>query len=112
MAIKRRSEAASGGDGPVAVPVTAWQKAHPHLWEFLSLAQYEDGSERRLPTITLFLSATGLQACLNDRDQGVAAFVTANTLDGLWSALEKGLREDSLDWRRSTPPASQKKSRK
>jgi len=101
MAIKRRDASVQEQGGPKKVPLTAWQKSYPTLWEFLSLTTFEDGSDRKLPTITLFLGPDGLQACLNDRDQGMAAFVTSVTLDGLWTALEEGLKGDKLDWRRS-----------
>lgn len=104
MTIRRRDSAVTAAGGPKAVPISAWQKGYPLLWEFLSQTKYEDGSERRLPTITLFLGTEGLQACLNDRDQGLAAFVTATTLEGLWGALEEGLKKDSLDWRVSQNP--------
>lgn len=101
MAIKRRDAAVATNGGPKTLPVTAWQKNYPTLWEFMSQTTFEDGSERRLPTVTIFVGADGIQACLNDREQGLAAFVTGVTLDAVWAALEKGLREDQLDWRRS-----------
>jgi len=111
MAIKKRDAAVAEGGGPAKLKETMWMKNFPLLWEFLSSDQFEDGSSRRLPTVTIFLGSDGLQACLNDREQGLAAFVTAQTVDGLWIALEKGLKDDSLDWRRSSSP-SQKKSKR
>lgn len=111
MAIRKRDVALGEGTAPAKIKEGIWQKSYPTLWEFLSLDKYDDGSPRRLPTITLFLGPDGLQACLNDRDQSLAAFVTSVSLDGLWQALEKGLKEDSLDWRRSQQGYS-KKSRK
>lgn len=111
MAIRKRDIALGEGTAPAKIKEGVWQKSYPTLWEFLSQDTYDDKTPRRLPTITLFLGTDGLQACLNDRDQGLAAFVTSVSLDGLWQALEKGLREDSLDWRRSSS-APQKKSRK
>lgn len=111
MAIRRRDNAVSEGGGVGRVVLTVWQKTCPNLWEFLSTTTYEDGSERRLPTITLFVGPEGLQACLNDRDQGLAAFVTASTLEGLWAALEAGLSQDRLDWRRSAGPTARKKGK-
>jgi len=111
MAVRRRDNQVSEAGSVKPLPVTAFQKNYPVLWEFLSATAYEDGSERRLPTITLFLGPDGLQACLNDRDQGVAAFVTSTTLEGLWAALEEGLKKDGLDWRRSSPPQNKKRNK-
>lgn len=108
MAIRKRQATPATDGGKVTLKPGLFQKSHPTLWEFLTLEAYEDGTERRLPTITLFVSPVGLQACLNDRDQSLAAFVTSGTVDGLWAALEKGLAEDSLDWRRSSAPPQKK----
>lgn len=102
MAIRKRDIALGEGTAPAKLNLGVWGKTYPTLWEFLSLDKYDDGSPRRLPTITIFLGPDGLQACLNDRDQSLAAFVTSVSLEGLWQALEKGLKEDSLDWRRSS----------
>jgi len=111
MAIKKRDAAVESAGGPAKIKENLWTRSYPTLWEFLSTDTFEDGSARRLPTVTIFLGSDGLQACLNDREQGLAAFVTSNSMDGLWQALEKGLKDDSLDWRRSSSPP-QKKSRK
>lgn len=111
MAIRKRDVAMGEGTHPAKIRDGIWQKSYPTLWEFLSVDTYDDKSPRRLPTVTIFLGPDGLQACLNDRDQGLAAFVTSLSLEGLWQALDKGLREDSLDWRRSSPPSG-KKSKK
>lgn len=101
VAIKKR-QAAKGSDvTPVSLDKSLFAKNFPDLYEFLSLEVYEDGSQRQTATITLFVSASGYQACLNDRDQGQATFVTSASVDGLWAALDKGLREDTLAWRPS-----------
>lgn len=109
MALKKRDRAVQEKGGPAAVDVGQWGKAYPLLWEYLSSAKYEDGSPRRLPTVTVFLGPEGLQASLNDRDQGLVAFVTAGSVEGLWKALEAGLAADSLDWRLSAGGTWKKK---
>lgn len=111
MAIKKRDSAVEASGGPAKLKEGLWMRTYPSLWEFLSVDKFEDGSARRLPTITLFLGADGLQACLNDREQSLAAFVTSSTVEGLWQALDKGLKDDTLDWRRSQQQF-QKKTKK
>lgn len=111
MAIRKRQDVPSVDGDRVVLKPGKWAKDYPHLWEFLHMETYEDGTARRLPTITLFVSPTGLQACLNDRDQSMAAFVTGESLEALWAALEGGLSMDSLDWRRSSPPPQKKRGR-
>ncbi len=111
MALRKRDVAVKGSERPLGEIDPVFRKSCPYLWEFMSGTTYEDGSERKLPSITIFVGPDGLQACLNDRDQGLVAFVTATGLAGLWTALEQGLREDRLDWRRASPPG-QRKGRK
>lgn len=52
-------------------------------------------------TLTLFVEGGQWKACLNDRAEGEVAFVTADRFTALLDALETGLREGSLDWRRA-----------
>lgn len=87
--------------------------ACPLLFEHLALLAYEDGTERVPSTLTIFLDGHGFKACLNDRDQGLTAFYFAESLDGLWSGLEKALAADSLTWKANGQgPAVKKKSKK
>jgi hypothetical protein len=76
------------------------------LAEFLVSSSYPDGETRTPGTLILFIQEGHLKVLLSDRDQGLVAFVTAcGLLDGLERA-DRGLREDSLDWRkaRAAPP--------
>lgn len=49
----------------------------------------------------MFAEDGKFKSCVNDREGGYYAFVSSDTLDGLLDALEKGLRDGSLDWRQS-----------
>jgi hypothetical protein len=102
MALQRRDGALRDRGALAKAVPCAWACGYRVLWEFLSEAKYEDGTARVLPSVTLFVDETGLKACLNDRDQGQVAFVSAGTLEGLWEALERGLTNCSLDWRSAT----------
>ena len=86
-------------------------KTHPALWEYLTLDAWEDGSARQTSTLSVFWGTNGLQAALNDRDAGLVAFASGDSLDVLLQALEHGLQSDSLDWRQSfqTKGAKRKK---
>jgi hypothetical protein len=39
------------------------------------------------------------KAAVHDRDRAVSAFLSGKTLTSLLASLEKGLVEDSLEWR-------------
>lgn len=101
MGIQRRQKGDGNQGKPVDLDKSLFAKNFPSLFQFLRDEMYEDGTSRQTATITLFVSPQGFQACLNDRDQGQATFVTCGTVDGLWAALDKGLAEDSLQWRPS-----------
>lgn len=86
-------------------------KSHPALWEYLTLDQWEDGSHRQTSTLSVFWGSNGLQAALNDREAGLVAFASGDSLDVLLAALEHGLQTDSLDWRASFQAKGQKKKK-
>lgn len=76
-----------------------WVQAYPHLFEFLVDTRWEDGTERETGTLLLFAEAGRLKACLNDRALGRSVFLSAESLESLFSALQAGLADESLDWR-------------
>lgn len=79
----------------------AFHKAYPALAEFLSLEEWEPGTERQRGTLTLFWEDGLFKASVNDRDAEQVAFVTKRAFKGLLEAIEKGLVAGSLDWRKS-----------
>jgi hypothetical protein len=97
---KPSDKSQSAGKAPSLVR-DALAERLPSLIEFLTEPQYEDGSPRELPTLTLFAESGCLKAALNDRDGGRVAFVTAVSLEALFEALEEGLVFGNLDWRQS-----------
>lgn len=108
MVLKRRDQALERDDPAVKVEGGMFARSHPCLWEFLAVGVFPDGSSRKLGTLTVFVDGEGVKGCLNDREQGLSAFSTANTLDGLLARLEAGLSEDTLDWRKSFVPKKKK----
>lgn len=104
MALRRRDSEVAGEAPEVKVEGGLFAKSCPTLWEFLACGVFEDGSSRKLGTLTVFVDGDGVKGCLNDREQGLTAFASAASLDGLLAVLERGLAEDRLDWRRPTPP--------
>jgi len=111
MALRKRDAAIVESQDQGALARCRLAEAFPQLIEFLVATRYEDGSPRVLPSLTIFYDAAALKACLNDRDQGLVAFISAASLTGLLEALEAGLSDDTLDWRLSQTSSS-KRSRK
>lgn len=100
MVKKRLQE--SGEFIDLASPSSAgsWQTRYPELWGFLWDLQFDDGSQRTPGSLVIFRDALRIKACLSDKDADLVTFVTADSPDGLLEALERGLSEDILDWRR------------
>lgn len=71
------------------------------LVEFLAVTRWPDGSLREPGSLTLFVDEGTPKACLNDKGQGLVAFVSGSSLTDLLLAIEDKLRDGSLDWRRS-----------
>lgn len=92
------------GDSPdrVGVPPDVWSR-YPCLWSFLSVPWWDDGSPRLLGTVTLFRDAGRLKAAFNDKESGEVGFTTLDETVDVLGALEGALRDDAVDWRRSSP---------
>lgn len=73
----------------------------PCLHEHLCCGQWEDGKARTPSTLLLFCEEGLWKACLNNRAEGLVAFVTAPDQAGLMKAVEEGLEAGTLDWRKA-----------
>jgi len=118
MSFIKRSLAKASKIGPaVGCADTALAKTHPALFEFLTVTKHDDGSERKVSTVTLCFDQGQFKAFLNDRDSGQSLCVVAPTLNALWIALEASLTSEEPHWRpipqsggSSRPGASKKKT--
>ncbi len=79
----------------------AWADEHPFLAAFLSKTTYEDSSPRKTGTLLVFVDQGALKACLSDRDVSEVAFISSGSFEALLDALEQGLREGELEWRKA-----------
>lgn len=101
MALRKRDRASYETEGGEEVAPDALAKKLPSLWEFLTVAKYEDGSKRVLGTLIVFCDAGMVKGFVNDRDAGLSACVTSTGLLALLEAVNDGLEGDTLDWRSS-----------
>jgi hypothetical protein len=76
-----------------------WVAEYPALAEHLGCPRWPDGAVRETTTILLFVEAGAWKACINDRAEGMVAFVAAGGPRTLLERVEKGLVEGTLDWR-------------
>lgn len=58
----------------------------------------------------IFFAEGLVKGCLNDRDVGMSAWVSGPGMGAVLEALERGLQEDRLEWRKNKPlPRNQRK---
>jgi hypothetical protein len=98
-----RKRISAGGDGkPVGgLGVCSVLDPLPGLREMLSESHFPDGATRLTATLLMFVEDGVVKVCLNDRDQGCAAWASGASLCDCLEALEAGLQGDSLQWRAS-----------
>lgn len=77
----------------------AFFKKYPALAEFLSLEAWDEQTARERGTLTLFWEEGCFKLAVNDRDSEQTTFLSKGTFLGVLESLEKGFKEDSLDWR-------------
>jgi len=96
---------------PLGVPAAESRFAadYPCLYEYLTVSQWEDKSPRLTSTLLLFVDEGRWKVCFTDKDADRYVFLTGLTVEGILNALEAGLKDDQLDWRkRREPPSAQK----
>ena len=108
-AVRRRTEVPTTNDPGGDYGADELALAYPVLWEFLTTSKYDDGKPRVLPSLMVFFDAPLVKACLNDRDQGLSAWVSSPGLQGALVSLERGLAGDCLDWRKPGPGGRRKR---
>lgn len=98
--IKRKpiEEGVDLGPPPIAANEEAFRD-FPALFEFLTVSRWEDGTPRATGTLLLFSDAGVFKFCLNDRDAGLALWVSSSCLLGALESLERALAEGTGEWR-------------
>lgn len=110
----QRRAAADADDGPcydVPEPGKPMDKLEA-LFEFLTLTEWEDGETRERGTLIVFVEDGMWKACLSDKDSGRTCFYSSVAFDQLLAGLDKGLRQDSLEWRKKRVEEAKKTKRK
>lgn len=97
--VKRERVEGSFGSLSAEAPVSKGLIPYASVWEFLSMRSWPDGSPRLVGTLTLLTEANLWKCTLKDRDSNGVAFVSAQTLDALLTALNKGIETGALEWR-------------
>lgn len=84
-------------------------REYPCLWEWMTLTRWDNGASRIPTSITLFLDDGRVKAAVSDKELGRVAFVSGWTVEDTLRAVEDGLLQQSLDWRKAQPPPGGKR---
>jgi hypothetical protein len=98
---KSRKAAVGTSTSAVPTPCTEFVERWPELYLWLTQEAYEDGSDRKTSSLSLFFDGGLLKVMLNDRDTGRVAFTTAEGLLDACDSLERQLAEGTVVFRRS-----------
>jgi len=90
----------SKGEAAAGHPGGAFKKM-PTLVQWLTETAWDNGDAREPGSLLIFAQDLRWKGMLTDKDNGYVCFVTAEDVDGVLAALEKGLLANSLDWRES-----------
>ena len=101
MAISRRDQTRRDAGTELVAEACGVMARYAAVWEWFTTTTFDDGSARTLPTLTLFMDGRLLKGCLNDRAEGLVAFVTGSSFTAILEAMNEGLEGDCLDWRRA-----------
>lgn len=82
---------------------------YPNIFAFLNDVFWESKMPRVPGTITFFTQQGILKATVNDKARNIAAYPTASTWGELLMMIDKGIGDDSLDWKGKKPTESDKK---
>jgi len=102
MGLPKRAAPIGGVPAHAADP-SVLRDSFPALAAFMTETRWEDGSPREVGTL-LFCAEDGRwKVWVNDKGNGVTAWLSAATWPDLLLALERGLAADSLEWRTPRP---------
>jgi hypothetical protein len=105
MALQKPKAPASSTSG---MPAASWQgsslEIYAELMEFLSSTLLQDGSKRPTGTLQISTGQGRWQGKLKDPGSKVYCFVTAETLEGLLTALNTVCETGEADWRVDEQP--------
>lgn len=96
---KPSADDAVSGVAPHAFSDDEFVRRWTNLFHYLADVKWDDGSSRETATLMLVFDSGRLKACINDRAMSRTAWVSGESLEGLFDRLDAGLGADSLEWR-------------
>jgi len=74
----------------------------PEIHDHLVHRQWDDGKPRKTSTLLVFVENGRWKCSLHDRDGKRGCFASGEGWEGLLEALERSLKDGSVEWRKDT----------
>lgn len=101
MGLQRRGGSGGSGDGSSTLDLSCTLNASlPNVVEFLTLDAWPDGKRREHGTVMLVCDDGLYKAWLHDKDAGMSAWVSSESLQDLWERVDAILGGAGHEWRR------------
>lgn len=78
-----------------------WVDDHPAMWEYLTLDTDDAGKERLTSMLCVFVESGVVKVALQDRQEGLSLWVSAQSIPEALDALEARLQAGDGEWRQS-----------
>jgi hypothetical protein len=88
-----------GAESPYGLDGDPAKEDHPALWRLLTQRVGAKGRAKQPATVRIEATPTGFRATLSDLTLSVALSVESEYIEGLWAALERGIRDAKAPWR-------------
>jgi hypothetical protein len=97
-----------GPAGPMKVKTCGFAARYPSISAFLSEVFWDDGSCRVPGTLLVCYDDGRPKAWLNDKGLHRTAWLSADSLEGLWDTMEAVLRDEAVEWRAAKPASGRR----
>lgn len=88
-----------GSESPYGLDADPCRDDYPAVWKLLTQRVGTKGRAKQPATVRIEATSTGFRATISDLTLSVALSVESEYMEGLWAALERGIRDPRAPWR-------------
>lgn len=97
--VKKPIVSEASGGSKLALADEASLKKYPTLVEYLTTLRWEDGTDRKPSSLSIFVEDGAWKVAVNDKDLQRSLYISGETLQDALGSVEKALRGENADWR-------------
>jgi len=92
---KRRAEI----NGDAALVAGDYGILYPTLWSYLTQSRWDDGTDRKTSSVTVFCDGGQLKCVLKDKENGLSLWASGVSFESMFAVLEALLNDPTAVWR-------------